>query len=265
MTETRFAFGENWSKYAQLVDEERIAAATTSLTSMLGVEGLRGRSFLDIGCGSGLFSVAAARLGARVHAFDYDPDSVATTRRMVDAFAPDADIRVEQGDALDRDYVSSLGTHDVVYSWGVLHHTGALWRAMDNAARCVRPGGLLFIALYNHQIFWSTYWTVVKRAYCRSPRPVQAILYGAYTVQQTLRGLVVDVLRGRDPRARYRVGPRGMSIQRDRLDWLGGYPFETVRPVQVRQWAQGQDLDEVRAELVGRRLGCNQFVFRRRH
>src|SRR5437868_7530339 len=130
-----YEFGKNWTRFLKEVDDSRIKEAETSLRRMLETESLAGKSFLDIGSGSGLFSLAARRLGARVHSFDYDPQSVACAlelrRRYFDG---DADWTIEEGSALDADYVRSLGAFDVVYSWGVLHHTGAMWEALANAA-----------------------------------------------------------------------------------------------------------------------------------
>src|SRR5918911_286314 len=120
----RFEFGRNWAKFLALLNEQRIADAENSLRQMLECEDLKGRSFLDIGSGSGLFSLAARRLGARVHSFDYDPHSVACTMELRRRFCPeDAAWTVETGSALDADYLKRLGRFDVVYSWGVLHHT----------------------------------------------------------------------------------------------------------------------------------------------
>ena len=78
----RFEFGKNWGRFLAVLNDERISEAEASLKSMLKVEGLTGKSFLDIGSGSGLFSLAARRLGARVHSFDYDPQSVACTAEL---------------------------------------------------------------------------------------------------------------------------------------------------------------------------------------
>src|SRR3954453_10925637 len=137
----RFEFGENWARFLAVVDESRIVEAERSLREMLGVERLDGRSFLDIGSGSGLFSLAAVRLGAeRVHSFDFDPSSVGCTLELRRRYGADADWAVEQGSALDTAYLARLGTFDVVYSWGVLHHTGDMWRALGNVARLVAPG-----------------------------------------------------------------------------------------------------------------------------
>src|ERR1035438_5515350 len=130
----RFAFGENWWRFLSILDERRIAQAEDSLRGMLGVSDLQGKTFLDIGCGSGLFSLAARRLGACVHCFDYDPQSVACAQELRRRYFPeDTDWRIEEGSALDGNYLAGLGSFDVVYSWGVLHHTGAMWQALDNA------------------------------------------------------------------------------------------------------------------------------------
>src|ERR1035438_9421685 len=128
----RFAFGENWQRFLSLLDESRVLQAEDSLRRMLEVSDLRGKTFIDIGCGSGLFSLAARRLGARVQCFDYDPQSVACAQELRRRYFPqDPDWRVEEGSALDTGYLGGLGSFDVVYSWGVLHHTGAMWHGLD--------------------------------------------------------------------------------------------------------------------------------------
>ncbi|MBL8850076.1 MAG: 50S ribosomal protein L11 methyltransferase, partial [Planctomycetaceae bacterium] len=77
-----FAFGRNWRRFLSVVDERRIEAAVESLSLRLGRDSLKGVRFLDAGSGSGLFSLAAQRLGATVVSFDVDPQSVACTTEM---------------------------------------------------------------------------------------------------------------------------------------------------------------------------------------
>ncbi|HKY27860.1 MAG TPA: class I SAM-dependent methyltransferase, partial [Pyrinomonadaceae bacterium] len=152
----RFQFGENWKHFLSTLNETRIVEAEKSLKEMLQVEDLTDKSFLDVGSGSGIFSLAAKRLGARVHSFDYDPESVACTMELRRRyFSDDSDWTVEEGSVLDTKYLQSLGKFDVVYSWGVLHHTGKMWQALENVSQPVSRDGKLFIAIYN-DIGWRT-------------------------------------------------------------------------------------------------------------
>ncbi len=167
----RFEFGKNWTRFLAALDDGRIARAEDSLRGMLETTDLKGKSFLDIGSGSGLFSLAARRLGARVHSFDYDPDSVACARELRREYFPgDQEWTIEEGSALDQNYIKSLGHFDVVYSWGVLHHTGEMWRALENAALPVAPCGRLFLAIYNDMGSQSARWRWVKKTYNHLPR-----------------------------------------------------------------------------------------------
>ncbi len=262
----RFKFGENWSRFLSVLNEERIFEAEKSLREMLEVEDLRGKSFLDIGSGSGLFSLAARRMGARVYSFDYDPQSVASTRELRRRYFPeDADWLIEEGSVLDEGYVRSLGMFDVVYSWGVLHHTGDMWRALENAALPVAEGGRLFIAIYNDQGDKSRRWRKVKRFYLSGPlgKSLVSTVFVPYFV---LGGLVMDVLRHRNPVARYTEykRSRGMSVVHDWFDWLGGYPFEVAKPEVIFEFYQDRGFVLDKLITAGGGLGNNQFVFTKR-
>ncbi|MDQ3678652.1 MAG: methyltransferase, partial [Actinomycetota bacterium] len=171
----RFEFGENWIRFLEVLDDERIVEAQASLREMLGRDDLRDLTFLDIGSGSGLFSLAAARLGAqRVHSFDYDPSSVRCTSELRRRHGShQSNWTIAQGSALDASYLESLGLFDVVYSCGVLHHTGDMWAAIGNSAQAVAPGGRLFISIYNDQGSRSTMWRAVKRLYNTLPQPAR--------------------------------------------------------------------------------------------
>lgn len=264
--EKRFAFGENWRRFLAVVDEDRIAEAVKSLQTMLRVSDLKGRSFLDAGCGSGLFSLAARRLGARVVSFDRDPQSVACAEELRARFAAadESEWRIQGGDVLDEPFLRSLGEWDVVYAWGVLHHTGAMWKALENVAALVRPGGSLFISIYNDQGIWSRCWLMLKQLYVSSaPGRITATALGAaYFV---FAGLKSDLLRLRNPLASYRDyrKKRGMSLWHDWIDWFGGYPFEVAKPGEVVDFAVERGFALTALRTVGGSLGTNQFVFRR--
>jgi len=261
----RFSFGENWSHFLSVIGEEQIRLAEASLRDMLGVESLAGRTFLDVGSGSGLFSLAARRLGAKVHSFDYDAQSVACTVEMKRRYFPDdSGWTVERGSVLDVAYIESLGHWDIVYSWGVLHHTGAMWRAFDNVANLVAAGGKLYIAIYNDQGWASLVWLTVKQWYNRLPRKLRWLvlapailrLWGPTTVRDLVRGQPFETWR------RYaEASTRGMSPWRDAVDWVGGLPFEVAKPEQVFEFFQGRGFILRRLKTCAGGHGCNDFVF----
>ncbi len=260
----RFRFGANWAAFLRTLDEDRILQAELSLKDMLAVENLQGKRFLDVGSGSGLFSLAARRLGAEVHSLDYDPESVACTRELKRRyFNDDPKWSVEEASVLDEAHLGSLGKFDVVYSWGVLHHTGQMQQALNNVLIPLADSGTLFIAIYNDQGVISKFWSVVKRIYCSGligRIAVSCMFIPYFAAMEIVKGLV----KSGNPFAsmsRYRK-QRGMSPYYDWIDWLGGYPFEVATPEFLLEFYKSHHFTLDRL-ITTNHLGCNQFVFRR--
>ena len=265
-TGNRFEFGKNWAWFLETLNDEKIEEAVKSLRDMLETDSLSGKNVLDIGSGSGLFSLAARRLGARVHSFDYDPNSVGCTEELKQRyFTDDCNWTIEAGSALDTNYVASLGKFDVVYSWGVLHHTGDMWTALANAALPVAPGGKLFIAIYNDQGTASRRWTKAQKLYNQLPQGLRFLVVWPSFLVLNWRPMVKDSLRLKPFKSirDYGKNQRGMSFWQDLVDWVGGYPREVATPEQIFDFYRQRGFSLTRLRTCGGSMGCNEFVFQK--
>ncbi|HEV2833966.1 MAG TPA: class I SAM-dependent methyltransferase [Pyrinomonadaceae bacterium] len=264
----RFQFGENWKHFLSTLNETRIEEAEKSLKKMLQVENLTNKSFLDVGSGSGIFSLAAKRLGARVHSFDYDLESVACTMELRRRyFSDDSDWTVEEGSVLDTNYLHSLGKFDVVYSWGVLHHTGQMWQALENVSELVSRDGQLFIAIYDDGGWRSTMWRRIKKTYNRLPQPLKTPFVFLLLVPGQSKALLQSILTRRLNEyirswTQYSKN-RGMSRWHDAVDWIGGYPYEVATAGQLTDFFKAKGFDVLQVKRPDYKLGCNELVFAR--
>jgi SAM-dependent methyltransferase len=251
--ESHFAFGKNWRSFAGLIDDQKIQQSDAGIARLFSDGELEGAHVLDIGCGSGLPALSLLRRGAaHVTCIDIDRDSVAAARQTLAAHAPPETWSAEVKSVFDL-----KGQYDVVYSWGVLHHTGDMWRAIRAAADLVRPGGRLAIALYSKTALCE-FWKIEKRIYSRSARPMQWLIQRGY--------LALDfAARARRGRLRQEGQPRGMDKMHDVHDWLGGYPYESASPDEVVAALPGFkkikliESPGARHGLLG--TGCDEFVF----
>jgi SAM-dependent methyltransferase len=266
----RYGFGENWLRFSELIGETRVEGSKVALREALQLADLEGKTFLDIGSGSGLSSLAARRLGAKVTSFDYDSESVRCTQLLRGKFAPeDRAWQVLQGSVLDVAFMSQLESADAVYSWGVLHHTGRMFDAVRAAAQKVRPGGLFCVALYRRTALCG-FWKVEKRFYSKAPQAVRRAVQAAWIAKTRL----AFALKGRDfgqMVQEYGVAPqsRGMDYYRDVDDWLGGYPYESITPAECRAHVSSLGFELVREKILGEGIswatssGCDEWLFRR--
>jgi 2-polyprenyl-3-methyl-5-hydroxy-6-metoxy-1,4-benzoquinol methylase len=266
MTDTdgpRFGFGSNFLDYhAKQLDEERVATSGRTILEFLGLESFRGLRMIDIGCGPGLTSLACYRAGvAELLSFDYDPNSVVATRRMHTLSGTPSNWRVEQGSAIDTAYMDKLGQFDIVYCWGVLHHTGDQWTGFRNAASRIAPGGLFYVALYNtdyHKFPSPEFWLRVKRLYNGGGVLTKHAIEVGYVAADMLWKLV----RGKHPTAHMRdyKKRRGMSYFVGVRDWVGGWPMEYASVQEVKDFAAGLGLEVLKIDTA---WSCAQYLLRR--
>lgn len=257
--EDRFKFGENWRDFADHLGPEDYEKAKTSLQSLL--PDLTGKSFLDVGCGSGLFSIAACALGAsRVRGIDLDATGIQTARYLVDKVAAwDAGVQkgkicFEEESILDP--ARDTSPYDVVYSWGVLHHTGQMHNAFDAAIKSVAPQGILCIAIYNRH-FTAPIWKGIKWTYVKGPGVVKKLLVWTVFVVKLFAAFIFT---RRNPFKRR----RGMHYYNDIVDWVGGYPYEYASVEEVTHYFTERGFECVKVNKTQGFTGCNEFVFVRR-
>ena len=261
----RFKFGKNWASFLKSFSNERLEQAKQSLTEMTGYIDFENKSFLDMGCGSGLFSYAAHALNAaKIHSVDFDPSSVKCAEYLRTLSKTNQNIwSTEEASVLDKEYLEKLPKFDIVYSWGVLHHTGNMNLALENIIIPVKEEGLLFIAIYNDEGIISKFWLVIKKIYNKTflgKILVKLFFYSVYFFLQ----LFVDIIQFKNPARRYSEfkKKRGMSMIHDWDDWLGGLPFEVASPEKIVDFyiSKGFSLKKIRTT---NRLGCNQYVFQK--
>lgn len=248
-----FNFGENWQDYSQkYLTEKQLKEAEVSLTSLVGRDKIKNKSFLDIGSGSGIFSIAASRLGASsVVGIDISPESVEAAEKNAKKYAARA--KFICGSILKAKKLKKLGKSEVVYSWGVLHHTGSMYKAIDNAIDLVKPGGILVIAIYNKH--WSSpLWKLVKYIYNFMPKVGKTfMIYFFYVVIFVAKFLVT----GKNPFKK----DRGMSFYYDVVDWIGGYPYEYASKKEIVDFVKKRGLKLTKFVPAEVPTGCNEYVF----
>lgn len=260
---TRYEFGRNWGEFAERLPEKAVDEAIAGMARLIRPEEMLGRRVLDIGCGSGLHALAALRLGAKsVHGIDLDPDSVATAQVLLTRFAPGKAWTLEQRSVFDS---AGLDHYDIVYSWGVLHHTGDMDRAIHRAVERALPGGLVCLALYRRTPMCRL-WRAEKWAYTNAPNWLRRVIEVGY-IMSFRAGLAITGRSHRDYVAQY-VRQRGMEWMTDVRDWLGGYPYQSISEAEMLAMASRLGLTPLRRfcrkpglGLLG--TGCDEYVFTR--
>jgi len=262
-----FSFGRNWQDFLdQHLNSEREQIALRSMTEFLELPDFRNYSFCDIGCGSGLFSLAAYRLGARnIISIDVDPFSVECCQQLRQSVGAPENWTVAHGSVLDQEFLARFGKSDIVYAWGSLHHTGRMWEAIRNASDLLGPNGLFYLSIYNRVEGRgsSDYWLRVKKLYNRSSQTGKVLLEVAHALRSDIMPRLV---RFQNPFIFINTYSRrrGMNYWTDVRDWLGGYPYECASADEIFHFCKR----ELNLELVNLRvtntLGTNEFVFHKK-
>lgn len=253
-----FSFGKNWLSYVSRMTEADIEKAMGDIAELLGKERIEKARVIDIGSGSGIHSLSFHRLGARsVASYDVDPHSVEATHKLWEEAGKPANWTVERASILDDAWVKKAGTYDIVYSWGVLHHTGSMWKAVDNAAELCAPGGTMFIALYTKGGLYPKD-LALKERYNRESDLGKRLMEARYIARYMwgeLRWL-------RSPLGWNKPTTRGMNTYIDLVDWLGGLPYEvaSIDEVVVRMRKKGFTAERIVALGEG---SCSSYVFTR--
>lgn len=259
----QFSFGKNWQDFLnQVFSEERVRKAEESLIFFLGgKEKIEGKTFIDVGCGSGLFSLAAYRLGAKeVVSIDVDEFSIECTNKLREKYKEEKKWEVKKGSALDKDFIGSLGKFDIVYSWGVLHHTGNMYQALENVSILMKEQGIFYLAIYNRSRSWwigtSQFWLSVKKLYNKSGYLGKNIIFGLYF----LYFLLDSIICLKNPFQRMKkFNRRGMNWYHNVLDWLGGLPYEFAAPYEITNFFAKKSIYSQKIEN-GYGLACVEYL-----
>lgn len=158
---------EGSPEFFRAVDRDRYVSYAPWLPEAAGFDKFPGKRLLEIGCGMGTDLAAFARGGARVHAVDLTPRHLGIARqRLINEARP---VKLARADGETLPFANE--TFDVVYSFGVLHHTPGTQAAVDEIWRVLKPGGSAIVALYhrNSAFFW--FYTILLRGILKGGLP----------------------------------------------------------------------------------------------
>ena len=261
-----FSFGKNWKDFLENLDEERINQAKKSLVNFLGSKAnIENKTFVDIGCGSGLFSLAAYLLGAsKVVSTDIDDSSIWCTNFLKNKYKKPKNWQIIKGSALDKKFINSLGKFDIVYSWGVLHHTGNMYQAIINVSKIVKPSKIFYLAIYNKSTsFWqggsSKFWLKIKKLYNSSTKCQKSLILKIYMTYQITSLILISRTNPISFIQNYKK-KRGMSWKHDLIDWLGGYPYEFALPDEIINFLSNKGMS-CKKLIFRNGTGCNEYLF----
>lgn len=258
-----FNFGKNWHDFSTnaLASVNADQARKDFKVLMHGID-LTNINFLDVGFGQGLSSLCAAENGAKVVGLDIEElnrQTISLTARYFPTVNLE-DLKLYTGSILSDETCSILmgespSGYDVVHSWGVLHHTGNMYQALERCVELVKPGGYLVISIYNYH-WTSPIWKKIKQAYCFAPTWIQRSMVYVLLPIIWFAKLVVT-------RQYPNLKERGMNFYYDVVDWVGGYPYEYSSIENITKLCTQRELVRIKVWPALVPTGCNEYIFRK--
>lgn len=260
----QFDFGQNWDEFSKhSLTPEKVQQAVLNFSELVDSIDLENKSFLDIGFGQGLGLLTATALKAKTVGCDINPKCGYVLDQNKKFFPQIEQVKIPViiGSILDDSVIKKIsdqspdknGNYAIVHSWGVLHHTGKMWEAINNAANLVSDKGIFIIAIYNRH--WSSLmWKFIKWFYNISPRFIKWVIINFFYVVIAIAKFLVT---GKNP---FKT-KRGMNFYYDVIDWVGGYPYEYASKDEIKNFVEKKGYKLIKFNKARVPTGCNEFIF----
>jgi len=186
----------------------------------------RGKRVLEIGCGIGTDTVNFARHGAEVTAVELSANSLAIARQRVGVYGFEDRVRFFRGSAEELTSFVPKQTYDLIYSFGVIHHTPHPERVLAEARQYAAPGSTLKIMVY-HRWSWNVLWIVLGYGKGKFWRTAELVARNS----EAQSGCPVTYTYSR-PQARRLVESRGFRVTNLIVDHI--FPYRIDDYVQYR-------------------------------
>ena len=253
-----FSFGENWKNYLRTIDDHDIQSAVQDILEWIPAEQIAGRIVADIGCGSGIHSYCFyMQKPDGLVSVDVDQYSVEATNILRKRAGDPSNWVVSTNSILDAEFLNKAGVFDIVYSWGVLHHTGNMWKAIENASSLVKPSGLFWISLYAKGPKYEKDLQIKQKYNNFSNSGKKLFIY-----KKIVKLMWKRMKKGQNPLTWNEKVIRGMHKYHDIVDWYGGLPYEVASRSEVESFLGQRGFELVRVKEATERA-CSVYLFRK--
>lgn len=258
----QFNFGENWENFSKnQLSSTKIQEAKKDFVKFFQNESIKNQTFIDIGFGQGMSLLIANTLGAITVGNDINPlsEKVLEFNKSYFSDIKEISIPIIIGSILKESTLNAIRQineqYDIVHSWGVLHHTGEMWEAINNSSELVNKNGKFIIAIYNKH--WSSpLWHTIKKTYNYSPKFIKKLIISIFYFIILIAKFSVTF---KNPFKK----ERGMSFYYDVIDWVGGYPYEYANKEEIQTYIENLGFQLIYYNKAQVPTGCNEYVFKK--